>query len=248
MHSPLHRLRPIAFACAAALLLAPGAHAADFLQTDDWPMAEAQVELADEIGSALVHDITIDSDSVTITADHATDPERTTGYAWDGLTVRPGISMPNFSALGMGDTKPFPLADLPLDRLSEIKTAAINAFAQPKALITEIEGTMPTTRTSKKLIPLWEVHFAQPGGESGSVFLTANGQVVDVTLPQSQQAEAGPWLAPATVASTLARLGEEFGPDARYAEIFIDDTKAIVQMEDPQNPGEIASVHVVETS
>lgn len=245
MHTPFHRLRPAHLACAAALLLAPGAHAADFLKADDWPMAEAQAALADEIGAALVHDITIGSDDVAITADHATDPEQTTDYYWDGQTVRSGMSMPNFTALGMGDTKPFPLADLPLDRLPEVKTAAINAFALPKALITEIEGTMPTTRTSKKLIPLWEVHFAQPGGDVGSVFLTANAQVVDVFLPPSQQAVAlGPWLAPATVANTLARLGKEFGPNARYAEIMIDDSKAIVQMEDPQNPGQIAEIYI----
>lgn len=244
MHSPLHRLRPAHLACVAALLLAPGAHAADFLKTDDWPMAEAQAALADKIGAALVHDITIGSNDVAITADHATDPEQTTDFYWDGQTVRSGMSMPNFTALGMGDTKPFPLTDLPLDRLPEVKTAAINAFAQPKAQITEIEGTMPTTRTSKKLIPLWEVHFAQPGGAVGSVFLTANAQVVDVILPQGQQGEAGPWLAPATVANTLARLGEEFGPNARYAEIFIDDTKAIVQMEDPQNPAQIAEIRI----
>jgi hypothetical protein len=241
MHSPFHRLH---LAGAAMLILAPSASAADFLATNDWPMAEAQEALAAEIGAALVHDITIDGDSVAITADHATDTEQTTDYYWDGLTVRSGISMPNFAALGMGDTKPFPLADLPLERLPEVKSAAINAFALPKAQITEIEGTMPTTRTSKKLIPLWEVHFARPGGEAGSVFLTANAQVVDVILPQSQQAEAGPWLAPATVANTLARLGEEFGPNARYAEIFIDDSKAIVQMEDPQNPGEIAEIYI----
>jgi hypothetical protein len=241
---PFHRLRPACFIYAAALIAAPSVQAADFLASDNWPMAEAQQALADEIGGALVHDITVDDDRVSITADHATDPEQTTDYYWDGQTVYSGISMPNFTALGMGDTKPFPLADLPLDRLPEIKIAAINAFALPKALITEIEGTMPTTRTSKKLIPLWEVHFAQPGGESGSVFLTANAQVVDVILPASRQAEAGPWLAPVTVAATLARLGEEFGPDARYAEIFIDDTKALVQMEDPQNPGQIAEIYI----
>jgi hypothetical protein len=243
MHSPLHRLRTAHLACAAALLLASSAHAADFLKTDDWPMAEAQAAFAEQIGTALVHNITIGSDDVSITADHATDPEQTTDYYWDGQTARSGISMPNFTALGMGDTKPFPLADLPLDRLPEVKQAAVNAYALPKARITEIEGTMPTTRTSKKLIPLWEVHFAQPGGV-GSVLLTGNAQVVDVILPQSQQAELGPWIAPATVANTLARLGEEFGPDARYAEILIDDTKALVQMEDPQNPGQIAEIYI----
>ena len=245
MYSPFHRLRPACFVYAAALIAAPSAQAADFLASDSWPMAEAQQALADEIGNALVHEITIDSDDVAITADHATDREQTTDYYWDGQSVHSGISMPNFTAMGMGDTKPFPLADLPLDRLPEIKIAAINAFALPKALITEIEGTMPTTRTSKKLIPLWEVHFAQPGGESGSVFLTANAQVVDVILPASrQQADLGPWLAPVTVAATLARLGEEFGPNARYAEIFIDDSKAMVQMEDPQNPGQLVEVYV----
>jgi hypothetical protein len=243
VYSPFHRLRPALLAC-VALIFAPAAHAADFLKTDSWPMAKAQQALADQIGDALVHDITIDGDSVSLTADHATDPERTTGYYWDGLTVHLGTSMPNFTALGMGDTKPFPLSDLPLASLPEVKIAATNAIALPRALITEIEGTMPTTRTSKKLIPLWEVHFARPGGESGSVFLTANAQVVDVILPASQQAEIGPWLAPVTVANTLARLGEEFGPNARYAEIFIDDSKAIVQMEDPQNPGQIAEIYV----
>ncbi len=244
MYSPFHRLRHACLLCATALTFAPGAYAEDLLASDDWPMAEVQQALTDEIGAALIHDITIGKDDVAITADHATDPEQTTDYYWDGQIVRAGISMLNFTAMGMGDTKPFPLADLPLDRLPEVKNAAIDAFALPKARITEIEGTMPTTRTSKKLIPLWEVHFAQPGGGVGSVFLTANAQVVNVILPQGEQAELGPWLAPATVANTLARLGEEFGPSARYAEIFIDDTKAIVQMEDPQNPGEIAEIYI----
>jgi hypothetical protein len=242
MYSPFHRLRP---AClAVALILTPAVHADEFLETDDWSMAEAQAALAVEIGDALVHEIVISHDRISITADSLSDPERTQSYYWDGASVHLGASMPNFTALGMGDTKPFPLADLPFDRLPEIKTAAHTAFALPYDVITEIEGTMPTTRTSKKLIPIWEVHFAQPGNESGSVFLTANAQVVDIVLPKSRVAEAGPWLAPTTVEATLARLEEEFGPNARYAEIFIDDSKAIIQMEDPQNPGQIAEILV----
>ncbi|UJW87558.1 hypothetical protein [Devosia sp. SL43] len=243
MHSPFHSLR-LAGLVSTALLIAPALQAAEFLATDTWPMAAAERALADTIGSALIHDITISDDRISITADHRSDPEQTTDYYWDGLTVYSGTSMPNFSALGMGDSKPFPLADLPLDSLPQVKKAAFDAFAISGAEITEIEGTMPTTRTSKKLIPIWEVHFAQPGGETGSVFLTANAQVVDIVLPQSAQVEAGPWLAPATVAGTLARLAEEFGPNARYAEIFIDDSKAIIQMEDPQNPGEVAEILV----
>ena len=243
MTASFHRLRP-AYVLLAGLAIAPAAQAQDFLATNDWPMARAQQALAHEIGDALVHTITIDNDRVSITADHPDDPERTLGHYWDGSTVYLGTSMANFTALGMGNSKPFPLADLPLDNLPQIKAAAFDAFAMPEAQITEIEGSMPTNRTSKKLIPIWEVRFAQPGNESGSVLLTASGQVVDVILPESQQAEAGPWLAPVTVAGTLARLADEFGPNARYAEIFIDDTKAIVQMEDPQNPGKVAEILV----
>lgn len=243
------RLRPSQLLCAGMLFAQPSlalAQGMDLLATDSWPMAEVQQTLADEIGAALVHDITIGNDRISLTADHATDPEQTTEYSWDGAEIWRGISMPNFAALGMGDTAAFAFADLPFDRLPQVKAAAIAAYGLPGARITEIEGTMPTTRTSKKLIPLWEVHFAQSNGETGSVFLTANAQVVDVALPASQAeaAPAGPWLAPETVANTLARLGEEFGPDARYAEIFIDDSKALVQMEDPQNPGQIAEIHI----
>ena len=229
---------------AVGLLLAtPGfAAARDLLATDSWPMADIQQTLSDEIGGALVHDITIGTDRISLTADHPTDPEQTTDYSWDGQDIWRGISMPNFAALGMGDAAAFPLADLPFERLPEVKAAAIAAYGLPGAQITEIEGTMPTTRTSKKLIPLWEVHFAQGNGETGSVFLTANAQVVDVLLPASQVevTASGPWLAPETVANTLARLGEEFGIDARFVEILIDDSQARVSLEDPQQPGAIA--------
>lgn len=235
----LPRLR---LALLAVMMVAPAAHAADLLATDDWSAAEAQEAIADAIGTALVHDISISATTIAITADHPTDAEQTKDYSWDGEKVWGGMSMPNFAALGMGDTKPFALTDLPFDRLPTVKTAAMAAYGLSGATITEIEGTMPTTRTSKKLIPLWEVHFTQANGETGSVFLTANAQVVDVKLPASQ-AEAtpqGPWLAPETVANTLARIEEEFGADARIIEILINDERASVTMEDPQQGGAVA--------
>lgn len=246
MFSPFRHLRLGYLVTTTLLLIAPGVSAADFLASDDWPMDTAQQAIADTIGDALIHDISISSTRVGLTADHATDPQQTTDFYWDGDVVYSSISMPNFAALGMGDTKPFPLADLPFHSLPAIKAAAIAAYGQTGATISEIEGTMPTTRTSKKLIPLWEVHFTQGGGETGSVFLTANAQVVDVLLPpsQSRPVATGPWLAPETVAATLARLGAEFGPNARYAEILINDSWAMVQMEDPQNPGSLAEFRV----
>ena len=235
----MHTLRPVYLACTTLIVTLP-AHAADLLGTDAWPMDQAQQALADEIGTAQIHDITIYDDRVAVTADHPTDPQQTADYVWDQQTVRGAGSFANFAAMGMGDIKPFPLAELAFERLPEVKAAALDAFAADGARIVEIEASQPTTRTSKKLLPLWEVTLAEPGGDIGTVWLTARAQVVDVVLPQSRQAAAGPWLAPATVEQTLARLGEEFGPDAKFLEIFIDDTKALVTMEDPQQPGGIA--------
>ena len=95
MHSPFHCLR-IAGLVSTALLIVPAIHAAEFLTTDTWPIAAAEQALADTIGSALLHDITISDDRVSITADHPSDPEQTTDYYWDGATVYSGMSMPNF--------------------------------------------------------------------------------------------------------------------------------------------------------
>lgn len=234
---------------AAALLAMPATAAhADLLTSNRWPMAEAQAALAAEIGDALVHEIDIGSDDVAITADHPSDPEQTTDYYWDGEAVRTGTSMVNFIGMGMGDTAPFPLADLPLDGLPAVKAAAIEAMVEPEARIVDIEGTMPTDRASKKLLALWQVTLSLPDGETGTVLLTSNARVVDVIMPESRQAAAGPWLAPDTVAATLARLGDEFGENARFAEIFIDDSKALIHVEDPQNPGSVAEFLLDPTS
>lgn len=233
------RRRPAHLALLALLSTTAIAQAADYLGTDDWPMRAAEEALAEAIGDGQVHDITIYDDRIVVTADHLTDPEQTTDFTWDGLEARPGFSIVNFSALGMGDTEPFALADLPFMRLPEVKAAAL-AAAPAGATITEIEASQPTDRTSKKLLPLWEVTLSLPDGGGAVVLLTANAQVVEATLPQSATVATGPWLAPETVANTLTRLGEEFGPNAKYLEIMIDENWAHVTMEDPRQAGAIA--------
>ena len=234
------RRRPAHLALLVLLSSTTLAHAADYLRTDDWPMRAAQEALAEAIGSGQVHDITIYDDRIVVTADHLTDPEQTTDFTWDGLDARAGFSIANFAALGMGDIAPFPLADLSFMRLPAVKAAAL-AAAPDGAVITEIEASQPTNRTSKKLVPLWEVSLRLRDGSQGTVLLTANANVVETTLPQAAASvPAGPWLAPETVAATLGRIGAEFGPNARYLEILIDDSKASITMEDPRQPGALA--------
>ncbi|MDB5536263.1 MAG: hypothetical protein JWQ65_1138 [Devosia sp.] len=227
----------------AAVLLAAmssSAFAADMLSGDNWPMAGAQSEISQAIGGAQVHEITIGGDTIGIEADHPTDPEQTRHYSWDATGIRTGMSMPNFAALGMGDTEPFTLKELDFTNLPAVKSAALAAFASEGAVITEIEGTKPSDRPGKKRLALWTVHINDTEGQSGEVLVSSLGQVLDTVLPPNRQAVAGPWLAPATIEATLARLEETFGPNARYAEIFINDERGHLTVEDPQKPGSAA--------
>ena len=64
-----------------------------------------------------------------------------------------------------------------------------------------------------------------------------------VLLPPSRRPKE-PWLAPATLAKTLRRLEEAFGPSARFTEIMINDETARVDVEDPTKPGALATFRV----
>jgi hypothetical protein len=231
---------PLASAAVLLAALSAPVFAADLLSTDDWPMRNAQRDVTRAIDGAQVHEITVGRDSIDVEADHPTDPEQTRHYTWDDTGTRAGMSMPNFAALGMGDTEPFALEELDFTNLPAVKSVALAAFNADGAVITEIEGTKPSDRPGKKRLALWTVHITDIDGGSGEVMVTSLGQVVDTVLPPSRQAKAGPWLAPATIVATLARIEDTFGPNARYAEIFINDERGHLTVEDPQQPGSAA--------
>ena len=213
----------------------------DLWNSDDWPMAEAQSVLGGVLGASLVHEVRLYQDYVFVTADHPTDEELTRDYSWRLGSVTQGlIDSPNLVKIGMGDIVPFPFGEVDLTALPGIKAAARDAFGAPEAVITGIEASKPTDRAMGELMVLWEVMFRETNGEEGSVWLDAEGNVVEVKLPESRLPEVGPWLAPATVIDTLKRISETFGTDAKLSELVIDDTQASIDIEDPQAPGEVA--------
>jgi hypothetical protein len=213
----------------------------NFLTSDEWPMAEAQEQLGNVVGSALVHEVRIDDRSVYLEVDHPTDKTLVRDYTWRvGGITRGLVDMPNFATMGLGDIAPFPMAELDLTVLPAVKAAALAAFDSEGARITGIEADKPTNRAASGLEVLWDVDLRQANAETGNVLVDMDGKVVEVGLPESRLAEARPWLAPETVASTLGRIAEAFGPEAKIFEISINDTQASLQIEDPQAPGELA--------
>jgi hypothetical protein len=213
----------------------------DLWNSDDWPMAEAQAALGGVLGPSRVHEVRLYQDYVFVTADHPTDSGLQRDYSWRlGGVTRGLVDTPNLVNLGMGGIVSFPFSEVDLTALPTIKAAAREAFGSSDAVIIGIEASKPTDRAMGELMVLWEVEFREPNGEEGAVWLDAEGNVVEVKLPESRLPEVGPWLAPATVIDTLKRIGEAFGPEAKVSEILINDTQASIDIEDPQAPGEVA--------
>ncbi len=213
----------------------------DLWESDDWPMAEAQETLAGVLGRSPVHSVRLYRESILVTAQHPTDEGLARDYTWRLGGVTQGlIDTPNLVTMGMGDIAPFPFDEVDFTALPKIKAAAREAFGAADAVIAGIEASKPTDRAAAGLKVLWDVEFREANGETGEVWLDAQGNVVEVKLPESRLPEVGPWLAPATVVDTLRRIGEAFGPDAKISEISINDTQASIDIEDPQAPGEVA--------
>jgi hypothetical protein len=213
----------------------------DLWTGDDWPMDEAQTALAGVLGASGVHTVRLYQDYIFVTADHPTDSGLQRDYAWRlGGVTRGLVDTPNLVNLGMGGIVSYPFSEVDLTALPKIKAAAREAFGAPDAVITGMAAEKSTRVALGELKVLWEVEFRQANGEEGEVLLDTAGNVVEVHLPDSRLPEAGPWLAPATVVDTLKRISETFGPDAKISEVSINDTRASIDVEDPQAPGEIA--------
>lgn len=210
----------------------------DLIADNDWPMAEAQVDIAAVLGGRPLKELRVYDTYVYFTAAHPTKTDTTSDYSWNLGGVRQGIEIPAFD---FGDSLPFSVTEFDLGKLPQVKAAALAAFESPGATITYIEAEKPTDRASAPQL-VWSVDIKQADGEKGHVLLDANAKVLEVVLPESRAIAAqGPWLAPETVLGTLKRLEKEFGPDARFGEILINDTQGSVLVEDPQAPGTMAS-------
>ncbi len=213
----------------------------DFLGGDTWPMAEAQAQLAAALGTARAHRVRIGERSITVTADHPADKALQRDYSWsvEGVTYSL-VDLPNFVELGLGGGTSFGFGAVDLTRLPAVKAAALEAFDSPGAAITGLEASMPIDTPAAVLRVLWRVDMRQADGETGRAWVDTSGRVVEMELPDGRMPEIGPWLAPETLAHTLARIAETFGADAKIFSITVDDSQASIDIEDPRAPGTLA--------
>ena len=201
----------------------------DFYKDDDWPKEAALESLISVIGTRpIVRDITIYPKSVQVKADHPTLPETTVGYSWDlsGVT-RSAITSPMFP--GTAQQPALSLADIDLAPLAKVRDNAIKAWGNEKSSLNYLMLRLFSEGPGKPE-QRWTVHFTdwgQPGeltlfSNGGSIELAADGTVRVANLPAARQPKRN-WLDPKTTRETLAAVGEQFGKNARFSEISVNN-------------------------
>jgi len=215
----------------------------DFLKDDDWPKETALASLLGAIGSKpIVRDVTIYPKSVQVKADHPTLPDNAVGYSWDlaGVTRSP-VTSPLFS--GTAQEPALSLADVDFGPLAKVRDNAIKAWGNEKSTLNYMMLRLFSDGPGKPE-QRWTVHFTdwgQPGelalfSNGGSVELTADGTVRLADLPPARRPKRN-WLEPAAAIEALAAIGEQFGTNARFAEIVVSNDSMKILAEVPDTPG-----------
>ena len=135
---------------------------------------------------------------------------------------------------------PFGIDDADWTQLPRLAVAAREKLGMPQGTIGTIELRKSAEGVGAPVL-LWRIEIADANGEKGSVFADAAGSVKRVMLPESRRKPAD-WLDPATVADAFARIGREFGAEAKLVEITFDDNKVRISAEDPRQPGKLIDV------
>ncbi len=216
----------------------------DLLGDGDWPHREARDALFAVFGDERrLRDLTVRPRAISVTADHAATPGRKEDYNWtiSGVTRSPLLSP---LMHGASEDELFSLKEVDFTALARIRAIARTAWGHESAKL-EYMTLRRVSETPGRPELRWIVTFTELGddaggaGMSGTVEVTPEGAVRKVVLPAGH-APAADWLAPKTIAATLGRIGKDFGPDGRFAEIVFDAGKARILGEDPARPGAMA--------
>lgn len=222
----------------------------DFIKDDDWPKEAALESLLGVIGSGhIIRDLTLYPKSVQVKADHPTLKDNSVGYSWDISGVRRSpVATPMFP--GTSDQPALSLADIDLSTVGRVRDNAIKAWGNSQSTMNYMMLRLFSDGPGKPE-QRWTVHFTDFGqsGEvaffsnTGSIELTVDGTVRVANLPASRQPKRN-WLDPQTTRDTLAVVAEQFGANARFAEISVNDNSMRILAEVPGTPGTMRDYNV----
>jgi hypothetical protein len=218
-----------------------------FIDDNAWPKDAALESLTGVIGGKpVVRDITICPKSVQVKADHPSLKETAAGYSWDvsGVTRSPIASL---MFPGTADDPAFSLADVDLTKLGAIRDKAKSAWGNSRSTINYMMLRLFSDGPGKPELR-WTVHFtdiAETGelalfSNGGSIELTTDATVRAANLPAARRPKRN-WLDPKTTREALGVIGEQFGKNARFAELSISRDSMQILAEVPDTPGTMRS-------
>lgn len=88
---------------------------------------------------------------------------------------------------------------------------------------------------------LWKVEITDPNREHGYVLADVKGTIRHTMLPESRRRPTD-WYDPVAVAGAIVRMGREFGPDAKFADLTFMNDKVVITVQDPRKSGEYAQM------
>lgn len=219
----------------------------NFLEQDEWPLADAQASFRSVIGANQeVYEIDISKSTITMKAVSRASATAMTGWFWDGGTFRRDfIDSPNFELLRNNGNLPFSLDEIDIAKLPAILKAARDKEPTGNPRIMIAKAIKPRVAVGTPQV-LWEVQLVdgrrqiplmgEDFAERTIVKLTPDGTVVSVFLPKSLRPKVD-GLSPDAVLAALETFRSSYGGSTKVFEIYFREERAQVAMASPSQPG-----------
>ena len=164
----------------------------------------------------------------------------TASFTWDldGLRQRLGNIAIDVQT-GAATPTPFAVDDVNWTLFGKLEQDALAKVAIPRATVTHIAVEKSVTLPGGAAL-VSTVEVTDPGGEVTTVVADTKGQIVRLILPESRRPKVD-WMAPATLANAIKRIGPIFGANVKIASIVMEDRGGRITVDDPANGGKASS-------
>ena len=165
-------------------------------------------------------------------------------YSWDYNGLRPSVGSVDTSAFSGHPHAPFDVDEVDWRVLPRLIAAARESFGLPQAELADIQLEKPRNGVGAPVL-VWKVDFTDTNGERGSVLADAAGTVTQVLLPKSRRKPVD-WFDPQTMVEAFAQIDKEFGADAKFSAIGVDEYAVFLTMPAPAEPSKFVEFRLNE--
>jgi hypothetical protein len=212
----------------------------NFLEQDEWPLADAQASFRTVIGARReVYEVSVSRTSIAMKAVAANNASATTSWLWDGGSFRRDfIDAPNVDLMRHNGNLPFSLDEVDIARFPAILKVAREREPGGRPRIMIARAIKERVAVGEPRV-LWEIQMVDAHrqipliGEDFSertvVKLTPDGTVVSVLLPRSLRPKID-GLSPDGVLAALDTFRTAYGPAMKVLNLSFGQERAEITM------------------